>query len=292
LVKSRITPMEEDTHSRREAISMRRNNPPFAALLFFTIASGKLWYGLQDGSLDARSIVWMTVIVAELGVYVFLRLVGESLPPLGRMYIPSQMKQAVSVKDSYRHLHSGTTHDLQTEHTTSRFRGASRTPPVTSKFCVGHAASAKATVTQGKMPYVEEDTYTPAEAAKILRLSKRRVIQLITEGDLEGDKDEGGRWHIPQRAIHDRLGDRPPRGRPQNTAESGEAGSERMRELEVEVSDLNYRLGRAEARAELTEVAESTLREQLQRERERADRLEEELRAEREKGFWRRLFGG
>jgi hypothetical protein len=38
--------MEEDTHSRREAISMRRNNPPFAALLFFTIASGKLWYGL------------------------------------------------------------------------------------------------------------------------------------------------------------------------------------------------------------------------------------------------------
>jgi excisionase family DNA binding protein len=45
---------------------------------------------------------------------------------------------------------------------------------------------------------VEEETYTPAEAAKILRLSKRRIIQLVTEEDLEGYKDENGRWRIPQ----------------------------------------------------------------------------------------------
>ncbi len=135
-----------------------------------------------------------------------------------------------------------------------------------------------------------EDTYTPAEAAKILRLSKRRVIQLITEGDLEGDKDEDGRWRIPQRAVHARLGDRPPR-----SSESREDAPGAARDLEARVADLSYRLGRAEARAELTERAESTLQEQLIRERERADRLEAELaslRAEREKGFWRRLFGG
>ncbi len=134
---------------------------------------------------------------------------------------------------------------------------------------------------------MEEDTYTPAEAAKILRLSKRRVIQLITEGDLEGGKDEDGRWRIPQRAVHDRLDDRPPRA-----SEGGQDAPQRTRALEAELADLSYRLGRAEARAELTEQAESTLREQLERERERADRLEEELRAERDKGFWRRLFGG
>ena len=58
------------------------------------------------------------------------------------------------------------------------------------------------------------------------------------------------------------------------------------------MADLSYRLGRAEARAELTERTESTVREQLIRERERADRLEAELREERNKGFWRRLFGG
>jgi uncharacterized protein (UPF0335 family) len=53
------------------------------------------------------------------------------------------------------------------------------------------------------------------------------------------------------------------------------------------------------ARAELTATTESTLRESLERERERADRLEEqkeqlrgELEVERSKGFWARLFGG
>ncbi len=145
---------------------------------------------------------------------------------------------------------------------------------------------------------MEEDTYTPAEAAKILRLSKRRIIQLITEGDLEGEKDEDGRWRIPQRAVHDRLGERPPRSSGAGGSSAGGTGGdgvadpERVRDLETEISDLNYRLGRAEARAELTELSESTVREQLERERERADRLEEELREERSKGFWQRLFGG
>jgi hypothetical protein len=62
---------------------------------------------------------------------------------------------------------------------------------------------------------------------------------------------------------------------------------------------LQRELGRLEGRLQITEVAESTLRESLERERERADRLEEraeklrdELEAERSKGFWVRLFGG
>src|SRR5215207_4311056 len=53
-----------------------------------------------------------------------------------------------------------------------------------------------------------EDTYTPAQAAKILRLSEPRIIQLITDGDLAGAMDEGGHWRIPRRAVHDRLGNR------------------------------------------------------------------------------------
>jgi excisionase family DNA binding protein len=60
-----------------------------------------------------------------------------------------------------------------------------------------------------------EDTYTLAQAAKILRLSEPRLTQLITEGDLAGEKDEGGRWRIPRRAVHarlvNRLAVRPPR---------------------------------------------------------------------------------
>ena len=43
--------------------------------------------------------------------------------------------------------------------------------------------------------------------------------------------------------------------------------------------------GELRARLQLTERAESTLREDLERERERAERLEEELRQAR-RGFW------
>jgi hypothetical protein len=58
------------------------------------------------------------------------------------------------------------------------------------------------------------------------------------------------------------------------------------------LAQLEHQLGRAEAVAELTEEAHSTTQEALQRERERADKLEAELRDERSKGFWARLFGG
>jgi hypothetical protein len=53
---------------------------------------------------------------------------------------------------------------------------------------------------------------------------------------------------------------------------------------------LHRELGRLEGRLEITEVAESTLREQLQRGCERADRLEEELRDAR-RPWWQRIFG-
>jgi len=142
---------------------------------------------------------------------------------------------------------------------------------------------------------VEEDTYTPPQAARILRLSRRRVTQMLNAGELEGAQDESGRWHIPQRAVHARLKDRPARGRPDDRGHerAPEAASEAA-ELQDRVEDLQRELGRLEGRLELTEVAESTLREQLERERARADRLEGELREARERllPWWRRLFGG
>jgi helix-turn-helix protein len=66
-----------------------------------------------------------------------------------------------------------------------------------------------------RVPLVEEETYTPPEAARILKLSRRRVTQMLAAGELEGTQDdpETGRWAIPQRAVHERLKDRPARGR-------------------------------------------------------------------------------
>ena len=67
---------------------------------------------------------------------------------------------------------------------------------------------------------------------------------------------------------------------------------ELLRATELLDSTDNERdLDRAEGRPEQEDVARSTLQDQLDRERERADRLEEELR-EAQRGFWSRLFGG
>jgi DNA-binding transcriptional regulator YbjK len=68
--------------------------------------------------------------------------------------------------------------------------------------------------------------------------------------------------------------------------------------LNDRIGELREQLGRAQSCPELTELAESTLREQLQRERERADQeweRAERLEAELEKSqrsWWKRMFGG
>jgi hypothetical protein len=94
-------------------------------------------------------------------------------------------------------------------------------------------------------------------------------------------------------SVHDR--ERPPRiERPSEPTQP----PERLAALEAEVRDLRYRLGLSEGRLELTQRAESTLREALAREQERADRerdlaerLQEELEEAR-RPWWRRMFGG
>jgi excisionase family DNA binding protein len=141
-----------------------------------------------------------------------------------------------------------------------------------------------------------EDWYTVSEAARILKVTEPRIRQLLLREEMEGEKDPlSDRWRIPQHAVHARLESHKPR----EDTRSADQWMERVAELERE-------LGRVEGRLELTEAAESTLRESLERERERADeerqradslekraeQLRDELAAERSKGFWSRLFGG
>src|SRR5215207_2843038 len=132
------------------------------------------------------------------------------------------------------------------------------------------------------------------EAAKILGVGEHRVRQMLRDGELEGERDETlDRWKIPKRGPRPQgqpRGTRPQRRSPQSP--------ESPTDLLVIVRDLENQLGYMRARAELTERAESTLREDLERERpradeerRRADRLEAELQQERSKVFWARLFG-
>ena len=125
-----------------------------------------------------------------------------------------------------------------------------------------------------------EDYYTVREDARILRVSEARIRQLLGSGELEGSKGVTDRWQIPQHAVHARR----EQHRPIETGPDAGPWIERVAGLERE-------LGRMEGRLELTETAHSTLQDQLRREQERAERLEAELREERSRGFWARLFG-
>jgi hypothetical protein len=162
---------------------------------------------------------------------------------------------------------------------------------------------------------------TTEVAATALEVSPRTVRDYIQSGHIEAKAEGEGvtkRWLVSidsVQALRSRRrgsGDMP-RERRSGVAR-GDVAAEGMTdaaaaELLATVQELQYRLGRAEAKAELTERAESTIKEErdrlledLRRERERADalasaqeeaqRLREELEAERSKGFWRRLFGG
>jgi hypothetical protein len=110
-----------------------------------------------------------------------------------------------------------------------------------------------------------------------------------------------GNWRLDKVSVHTfRDGRRTskPREGPRTRSKRPDSSTawDRVTELERALGRLE---GEMRARAELTATTESTLRESLERERERADRLEEraeklrdELEAERAKGFWARLFGG
>src|ERR671910_647890 len=78
---------------------------------------------------------------------------------------------------------------------------------------------------------------------------------------------------------------------------AGELPEELPRGLVERLEDLQRRLGRCEGRLELTQITETILRKQLNRERERADRLEANLReadatlCKARRGWFSRFFG-
>ena len=144
----------------------------------------------------------------------------------------------------------------------------------------------------------EGDFYTVEQAAKILKLTSGRIRQMLRSGALEGERDEVGRWRIPAHAVHDRPRlVQVERASPTETPSESRESPERLAELEAEVRFLRYRLGLQQGRLELTEKAESTLREALEREqaradteRERAEQLQRQL-DEANRPWWRNMFG-
>lgn len=125
-------------------------------------------------------------------------------------------------------------------------------------------------------------------AATALGRSPRRVREYIRRGMLVARTEGEGvtkRWLVSIDSLNEMLDEtghgrgmrpdvQPDRYRGGRVDDAAVVDAD---ELMATVQELQYRLGRAEARVELTAQAESTLREALERERERADRLEAEL---------------
>jgi hypothetical protein len=187
-------------------------------------------------------------------------------------------------------------------------------------------------------------------AAEALGVSSRSVRNYILNGDLVGRKEKEGineRYVVSVDSLYALRDRRNHEGklpgkvrrtsrRPESTAEVStelvrETAVDMLRETLASLETHIAQNAELRARLELTERAESTLREELERERgqrgtdvererserlqaqERAEQLEqeharleaehrraeeeaaalrEELERERGKGFWRRLFGG
>lgn len=142
---------------------------------------------------------------------------------------------------------------------------------------------------------------TTAVAARALRVAQRTVQSYVQRGILEAKSEgEGVKKTLyisidslnalrAQRIAEGKIGEDAAQDTP---TEHGAELAEVVQNLASRMADEAARAAALETRLELTTQAESTLRGQLEQEREEARRLREELEAERSKGFWRRLLGG
>ena len=153
------------------------------------------------------------------------------------------------------------------------------------------------------------DFYTLPEAAQILEVTQRNLLQRLETGEIEGERDpQSGRWKIPKHAADEQVSaDPPPEGA---TEEFPGRSAEMIREIVDELGNLHRQVGHLRSRldrARRTEKEEREVllaeleqeRERYRKEHERADmlqeevnRLREQLESEKNKGSWRRLVGG
>jgi hypothetical protein len=129
---------------------------------------------------------------------------------------------------------------------------------------------------------------TTRVAAAALGVKPRQVRNYIAEGILEAKTEDEGvnrRYLVSIASVEVLRDERKTAGKmpgqDRDVADDGEMTghssaetAELMRELVAELTESRYQLGKTEARLELTAQAQSSLHEQLARERERADRAE------------------
>jgi hypothetical protein len=151
--------------------------------------------------------------------------------------------------------------------------------------------------------------YTLSEAARVLEIPQRRLLEKVETGEIEGEQDpHSSRWMISKRAVDELVSAGLSSEVP--TEEFPERSAQMIRELVDQLGNLHRQVGHLRTRLDRARRAENDEREHLlaeleqererhRLERERADRLQEEanrlrgeLESERNKGALRRLFSG
>jgi regulator of replication initiation timing len=156
--------------------------------------------------------------------------------------------------------------------------------------------------------------YTLSEAARVLEIPQRRLLEKVETGEIEGEQDpHSSRWMISKRAVDELVSAGPSSAESSSevpTEEFPERSAQMIRELVDQLGNLHRQVGHLRTRLDRARRAENDEREHLlaeleqererhRLERERADRLQEEanrlrgeLESERNKGALRRLFSG
>jgi hypothetical protein len=128
------------------------------------------------------------------------------------------------------------------------------------------------------------DTYTPAQASRILEVSERRVRQLVSEGKLDGRRGDDGVVHISQRSVNEERKRRKGSAKGRKAAPAKAAAKRSGRasgRSDVDVDQLAEKVAsavgqRIEGQIEITRRAESLVRQEL--DEERARRMEAEAK--------------
>lgn len=123
------------------------------------------------------------------------------------------------------------------------------------------------------------DAYSTSEAAKVLGLSERRVRQLVADGRLPAERDAEGKISVPQAAVHAERRNRKSGGRSngRKAAEKAPASAPAL-DTDAFAEQVAAVVSKAvEGRLEITQKAESLVRQELDEERARRTELEKQL---------------
>jgi excisionase family DNA binding protein len=132
----------------------------------------------------------------------------------------------------------------------------------------------------------EQEYYTLAQAAQVLGITQRRLLEMLAARDIDGEQDpQSSRWKISKDAVHEFVPEPLPVDQPLTGPEdTAELPPETFQELIGELDNLQREIGRLKTRLELAQRAQnSAWQEERELLRGKLEQEHEERRRESER---------